>query len=297
MIFLTPSDALQAAFDRAPAGSEIRLAEGVYREKLMIRTPGLRIIGAGADKTRLVYGDAALDRDEAGRDLVTFRTWTLAVCAPGVSLADLTVENDAGNPSVRGQQVALSVAADGCRLERVSLLSTQDTLFWGPLPRDLQRRYSRFLAPELLSPGPCTGYVKDSLIAGTVDFVFGCGEVLFEGCEIRSRAAGYVAAPSHEAEQLRGFVFSECRLTAEEGVPQGSVFLARPWRDAGFCLFADCVMGPHIAAAGFDPWLDSGRDRTARFFETPVLPEGRVPWCRRMGTDNTLKLIDSLRPQ
>ena len=40
------------------------------------------------------------------------------------------------------------------------------------------------------------------------------------------------------------------------------------------------LYGKHIAAAGFDPWLDSGREKTARFFETPAR-EGRVSWANR----------------
>ena len=35
-----------------------------------------------------------------------------------------------------------------------------------------------------------------------------------------------------------------------------------------------------IRPEGFDPWRDSGRDKTARFFETPAQP-GRVAWCNR----------------
>ena len=57
-------------------------------------------------------------------------------------------------------------------------------------------------------------------------------------------------------------------------------FLARPWRDYGLAVFEDCRYGRHIRPEGFDPWRDSGRDRTARFFETPVQP-GRVAWINR----------------
>ena len=59
----------------------------------------------------------------------------------------------------------------------------------------------------------------------------------------------------------------------------GSVYLARPWRDHGLAVFEDCAYGPHIHPAGFDKWGTTDRDRTARFYETPGVP-GRVKWVR-----------------
>ena len=130
----TPEDDLQALFDSLPEKTVVMLAEGTYRQKVMIRTPGLTVLGAGADKTRLVYGDYAKKRDHLGAEYNTFRTWTLAVCADGVTLGNLTVENDALAPEKLGQEVALSVVADDFRMENCVLRSTQDTLFTAPLP-------------------------------------------------------------------------------------------------------------------------------------------------------------------
>ena len=117
-----------------------------------------------------------------------------------------------------------------------------------------------------------------------MDFIFGCGAAVFEDCDIVSvfdgRDHGFVAAPAHTREQTEGITFRRCRFTAGAGVADGSIFLARPWRDYGLCSFIDCVYGPHIRPEGFDPWLDSGRDKTARFFETPAVA-GRVSWSNR----------------
>lgn len=121
-------------------------------------------------------------------------------------------------------------------------------------------------------------------ISGTVDFIFGCGNALFEDCEIRSladaRNIGYVAAPAHALEQAEGFRFRNCQITCESGVGEGTIFLARPWRDYGLVRYEDCPCQAHIAPAGFDKWNDTHRDRTARFYETPAVP-GRVPWINR----------------
>lgn len=86
MILVTPRDDLQAVFDRARSGEEIRLTEGEYRQKVTIFTPGLRIRGAGAGQTKIVWNDYAKKLDDKGVEYNTFRTWTVAVCAEGVAM-------------------------------------------------------------------------------------------------------------------------------------------------------------------------------------------------------------------
>lgn len=283
-ILVTPEDDLQRIWDTAPENAVIFLSEGTYRQKTVIRTPGLTIIGAGAEKTRIVYGDYAKKRDFLGAEYNTFRTWTLAVCADGVTMEKLTLENDALAPEILGQEVALSVVADGFHMENCVLRSTQDTLFLGPLPSDLIGRYEGFLEDPLRRYGSFRQCFRNCRIEGTVDFIFGCGEAVFENCELCSlldkRNIGFVTAPSHDIRQNEGFLFRGCAFTAESGVPDGSIYLARPWRDYGKAAFCNCTYGPHIAETGFDKWQGTDRDRTARFYETPVI-QGRVSWINR----------------
>ncbi len=283
-IYVTPDDRLQKVFDGAAPGSVIHLAPGVYRQKTVIHTENLTILGSGAEKTRLVFDDYARKRGEDGFEYITFRSYTLAVCADGVRMEGLSVINDASDPQKKGQQVALSVVGTGFSMKNCRLSSTQDTLFLGPLPDDLIERYEGFLPDELRRGGEMTQIFEDCLIEGTVDFIFGCGNAVFRRCEIRSlvdgREVGYVAAPAHELRQERGICFQNCRMTCSDEVIPGSVYLARPWRDHGLAEFHSCVYGPHIADAGFDPWNDSGRDKTARFYENPAVA-GRVTWCNR----------------
>lgn len=284
IIHVTPADDLQAIFDSAGEHSTVCLAPGLYRQKTVIRTPGLSLIGAGAEETKIVYDDYALKKDEQGRDYVTFRTYTLAVCAPGVRMKNLSIVNDALHPEIKGQEVALTVYADDFSMENCRLTSTQDTLFLGPLPPDLIERYDGFLSDELRLGGEMKQRFENCLIEGTVDFIFGCGDALFENCEIRSlrdaRDLGYIAAPAHSPEQTKGLHFRNCRITCEDGVTPGSIYLARPWRDYGLTVFENCTCGPHIAPEGFDKWNDTRRDLTARFYEIPAVP-GRVAWANR----------------
>ena len=109
---VTAEDNLQLIFDSLPENAVVRLAPGEYRQKTVIRTPGLTLTGAGMDKTVLVWDDYALKLDDLGREYNTFRTWTMAVCADHVRMENLAVVNDALHPEVKGQEVALSVLGD-----------------------------------------------------------------------------------------------------------------------------------------------------------------------------------------
>lgn len=283
MICVDSARELQKALDLAEPGSTIQLSPGEYRLKTTVFTPGLKLRGAGMDRTRILWDDYAKKLDERGVEYNTFRTWTLAVCADGVTMEDLAVVNDSLHPEEKGQEVALTVYGDGFTMERCRLSSTQDTLFLGPLPADLIERYRDFLPDHLRRDKPCAQHFSHCLIEGTVDFIFGCGRAFFEACELRSladvRGTGYVAAPAHARSQTEGFHFQNCRFTAAEGVEPGSIYLARPWRDYGLCFFQDCVYGPHISPLGFDKWNDTHRDETARFYETPAV-SGRVAWVK-----------------
>lgn len=283
-IYASPEDNLQAVFDAAPENAVIHLARGVYRQKIVIRKGGLTLIGDGAGETVLVYDDYARKQHPIGGEYNTFRTYTLAVCADQVTMRNLSVVNDACSPEEKGQEVALSVCGTNFLMEDCVLTSTQDTLFVGPLPSDLIGRYEGFLLDELRRGFPMTQRFVNCRIEGTVDFIFGCGDALFDRCEIRSirdaRNIGYVAAPAHSLAQTEGFLFRDCDFTCETGVEPGSIYLARPWRDHGLARFENCSYGAHIARAGFDKWNDTCRDLTARFYETPAVP-GRVSWVNR----------------
>jgi pectin methylesterase-like acyl-CoA thioesterase len=97
--------------------------------------------------------------------------------------------------------------------------------------------------------------VYNSLIAGHVDYIWGYPEAcLFEDCEIRSRAGGYIVQARVPSAANKGFVFLNCRLTAESGVKDGSMYLARSGGSTDYfdnVVFVNCTIGPVIAAAGW----------------------------------------------
>src|ERR1041384_8362060 len=64
---------LQAALDAAPENSpkpyRIYIVQGIYHEKLRLQKNNIQLIGAGRDKTRLVYDDYAGKTIELGKTL------------------------------------------------------------------------------------------------------------------------------------------------------------------------------------------------------------------------------------
>lgn len=191
---------------------------------------------------------------EDGRPYHTFRTYTMLVEADGVTLKNLTVENTAGSGKEVGQALALYIDADNVHVENCTLRAHQDTLFLAPLPpKEVEK--DGFLGPKQFTPRrPITVYFKDCVIEGGVDFIFGGATAYFDNCEFRNVEPGYVFAPSTPQEVQTGFVARNCRFTAAPDVPDGSCYIARPWREFAKVRLENCWLGAHIHADGWHDW-------------------------------------------
>lgn len=311
-LFLSPKDDIQSILDGLTGPATIYLAEGTYRQKLVIRKNDLTIIGCGRETTVITYDDYARKPHPDGREFNTFRTFTVCVTGKRVRLENLTIENSNADPVKAGQCVALSVNGDFFHARNLDLKSTQDTLFTAPFPDDLVIRYSGltddptyydgFIPREqLYFEGAAVQVYENCRIYGTVDYVFGCAEAYFKNCDFISvcdgREIGYVAAPAHSLKQERGYTFIDCSFV-NGGVGEGSVFLARPWRDFGKCEFINCSLGSHISPLLFDKWNDTYRDKTARFSYRNLksaAPLSPVEWCRETNDAETEKALSSFR--
>lgn len=261
--FRSISDALAAAPDDPAKPWHIAIGPGVWEEKLRINRPRVTLTGAGRDRTILTYSIAAgMKRSDKGT-WGTYGSSAVTVEAPDFAAANLSIRNDFdyiantlradGINGAQAVALALGPGADRSVLRDMAIIGHQDSLYL---------RSGRVL-------------VEDSLIAGSVDFIFGGAAALIRNCEIRSRLRpgdgiqGFVAAPSTHQAQPVGFVFRQCRLTREEGLPDGSVYLGRPWRAGGnmellgASAFIDCWMDAHIHPDG---WTSMGytRDGTRR---------------------------------
>ena len=270
--------ALQRAIDSLPQDGSpalLRLAPGVYREKVVLARPNTTLEGAGADCTRIVWGDAAYTLLADGRKRGTFRTATLRTDAPCITLRGLTIENDAAPREAAGQAIALYADGDGLLCEDCRLLGAQDTLFTAPLPpREIEK--DGFIGPKQHAPRVAQHHVyRRCLISGDVDFIFGGAAAWFDRCTIQNidgrsdrstPYVGYATAASTPEGQRFGYVFSHCRFVGE-GVPDGSVYLGRPWREFAKTVLIDCELGAHIAPAGFHDWNKPAAHDTAFYAE------------------------------
>lgn len=225
----------------------IELGEGTYREMLYLRDRAkLTIKGCGRDKSRIVYpnneswcggsGSASTSRPRTGSAIGTVggRVLFLVENCDELQLEDLTIENSFGELKGQAETIYFNSGSNAHRLtiENCALFSYQDTFL-------------------------CKGrvWVHNSLIAGHCDYIWGYPEAcLFENCEIRSRAAGYIVQARIPSESAKGFVFLNCSLTSEEGVKDGSMYLARSGGDNSKfdnVTFVNCTMSPVIAASGW----------------------------------------------
>ena len=244
---------VQEAINAVPYNTEaeIEIHEGIYCEKIFSDKSNLTIRGTGC--VRIVCNDGAKEILDRNQKRGTFRSYTAFFSGEKLHISNVSFINDAGNGSIAGQAVALYLDVDNAVLEHVTLSSYQDTLFLSPLP-DEEREINGFYGPRYLLPRKrCMTVIKDSLIEGTVDFIFGSGDAFFENSEIRSIGEGYVTAPSGKRDWI-GFVFHNCTFTHSDSVPDYSVALMRPWRPEGKVLFSSCTFGRHIVREGFVPW-------------------------------------------
>ena len=241
----------------------IFVKKGTYKEKLVIPSwlDNIEICGEDRDKTIITYDDHAnikLPGTEKG--MGTFRTYTLKIEGNGITLKNITIENNAAR---LGQAVTLHTEGDRLVFKNCRFLGNQDTIYTGKASSRL--------------------YFNGCYIEGTTDFIFGPSTAWFENCEIFSKANSYITAASTPAGQKYGYVFNHCKLTAMPEVTK--VYLGRPWRPYAHTLFMNCELGKHIRGEGWENWRKPDNEKTARYEEYGNTGDGaslskRVAWSR-----------------
>ncbi|MBQ9463556.1 MAG: fibronectin type III domain-containing protein [Bacteroidales bacterium] len=225
----------------------IEISSGTYKELLYLRDKNnLTIRGASRDGVVIIYPNSESYSAGSGASSPGKPTAGSAVGAMGgrglaliescnnLVIENLTIENSFWSGDHKGQAETIYFNSDGMRLTigNCSLVSWQDTFL-------------------------CKGevWVHDSLIAGHCDFIWGYPKAcLFENCEIRSRAGGYIVQARVNKASDKGFIFLNCRLTAESGVKDGSMYLARSGGDNSKydnVVYVNCQMSPVIATSGW----------------------------------------------
>lgn len=241
----------------------IFVKNGVYREKVNVYAWNTRIsiIGESKENTIITFDDY-FDKINMGRNS-TFHTYTLRVAGNDFTAANLTIQNTAGDV---GQAVALHVEADRAAFYNVNLKGNQDTLYVAGEGHRI--------------------YFNNCYIEGTVDFIFGGGTAIFEGCTIKSlRSQTYVTAASTHEDQLYGLIFKNCNFIASDGVR--NVYLGRPWRAHAKTVILNSLLASHVHPDGWNNWGDKNKEKTVFYAEGNNRGVGskldrRVNWSHRI---------------
>jgi pectinesterase len=266
---------VQAALDAVPEGNNkpvsIFIKNGAYKEVITVdaRKNFISLIGENKDKTILTYNNHAGVRLSNGD---TINTWTSASCfvyGNDFHAENITFENNAGFTA--GQAVALRVEGNRASFINCKMIGNQDVLF--------------------LSGSGVKQYFRDCYIEGTTDFIFGAATAVFKNCHIHSKKNSHVTAASTNSIIPYGFVFFNCKLTADSNI--NKVSLGRPWSPTASVTYINCWLGKHIIPEGWNNWRNPANEATARYAEynssgPGANPSARVKWSKQL-TDEEAK--------
>lgn len=254
--FFTVQEAIDAVPDfRKNVRTTILVRKGRYKEKLIIPECKINVSLIGEEGAVLTNDDFANRKNRFGENMGTSGSSTCYIYAPDFYAENITFENSAGPV---GQAVACFVSADRAFFKHCRFLGFQDTLYtYGKQSRQ---------------------YYEDCYIEGTVDFIFGWSTAVFNRCRIHSKRDGYVTAPSTDAGKKYGYVFYDCKLTAEPEVAK--VHLSRPWRPYAQAVFIRCQLGRHILPEGWNNWGKKENEKTVFYAEYDSRGEGANPKAR-----------------
>ncbi|KAL5654292.1 hypothetical protein ACJX0J_033611, partial [Zea mays] len=174
--------------------------------------------------------------DHAGGDSTTAASPTFAAYSDDFMARDITFKNTYNGDGRIAPAVAALAAGDRSSFYRCGFVSVQDTL------SDLEGRH----------------YYEGCYIEGAMDFIFGNGQSIFQGCEIWTARTpvwpGFITAQGRMSEaDSSGFVFKGCTV---RGVTPA--YLGRAWRRYARVIFFQTDMSGVVVSQGWDAWSYKG---------------------------------------
>lgn len=238
---------VQEAINHAPmTGATIFIDPGVYKEKILITKPAIRLIGTGDGPSSVVltFGDSAKSTGS------TFRSGTVTVLTDAFEAENLSIVDtwwdEHPSPSDYSQAVALYLVADRAVLDRVRIISGQDTLFAGSSTCRTNEDKPCHASRQMFN---------DSYIEGNVDYIFGDARAVFKDCELHSRASPNIAITAQSKNSPNsdsGYYFLHCSITGRNA--GDSVVFGRPWRTYSTVMFYDTNILQKLAPEGWSEW-------------------------------------------
>ncbi|MBQ9519646.1 MAG: hypothetical protein IJR59_07115, partial [Firmicutes bacterium] len=286
-------DAITAMERTAGQRVTVKIAPGTYREQVVVNTPNVTFESDGGDKTNTkitwYYGignkyyscvndiyDPYADYDKFEKGNMN-KYWGAAVItlakAEGFRAEGITFENsfnkymtdeeiedgvepngvsgtgqyqrkentNADSRAATERAGALTNYADKTEFKDCAFIGSQDTLYTCNVAYD--------------------AYYKNCFIEGQTDFIYGNGDVIFDGCEISfcgydgTAAAGYLTANSCSQQYMAsdGYIFRNCYISynSERDVTAG--YYGRMWGDSAKVAFINTKLekGDMIVADGW----------------------------------------------
>jgi pectinesterase len=232
--YIKVQDAFNAVPDNNSKRTVIFVKPGVYKEKLKLAAgkKNVSLIGESYKNTTLTYDDYA---EIAGG---TSKSFSVLIEANDFFAENITFENTISSELSQykkgGQAVALMVNGDRAIFHNCKMSGFQDTFYLKANKRT---------------------YIKDCIIDGTTDFIFGAGIALFENCFIQCRKDSYITAGNHEAGKSKfGFVFKDCVIMKYPKAAVSKISLGRPWGAGANTVFINSYLESIIIPEGWSIW-------------------------------------------
>lgn len=233
----------------------IKIASGIYEEKITVKTPNVIFLGEDKETTIIEYNSASGMKNPYGANWGTdgSAVVTITGAAKGFMAKGVTFKNsfDYFTAGVSDKQaLALLNSADQAIYTDVKFLGYQDTLE----AKDGRQYYYKVY------------------IEGAIDFIFGNdGPAFFEESIIHGlRDKGYIAVNKGEKGALYGYVFYNNTFTFDESV--NDFYLGRPWRDKAKIAYIENKFEQKIIADGWTTMSGGGKtnnpeDENVHFYE------------------------------
>ncbi|XP_018715959.2 probable pectinesterase 55 [Eucalyptus grandis] len=270
---------VQQAIDSVPTmnsvWTRILVKSGIYKEKVIVPSdkPCIVLEGSSASKTIIEWGDA----------IEVVKSATFTVYAENFKAKDIMFKNTYNENTRPGdkypikQAPAFQVTSDKVSFYRCRFISVQDTL------SDLQGRH----------------YFRSCYIQGAIDFIWGYGQSVYQGCLINATTgilgrAGYITAQGRDrATDSGGYVFNRCIV-----VGTGPVYLGRAYGPYSRVVFYKTSLSNVVMPQGWSSWHYPGQESKITYVETGCTGpgadmSGRVKWEKTLSNEELQSLADA----
>ncbi len=287
---------VQAAIDAVPPGGRnpatILIEKGTYWGQVYVpdSKPDITLLGATGDPRDvtivddIAHGTIAANGNQYGTDCSA----TVSVAGNGFSAYGITIQNSfdpTANPQITSPQaVAVKTVADRVVFAHDRFLGIQDTVFassyadpFTPAECFAPGGPPATSPPGSTAPPPARQFYYDDYIDGSVDFLCGSADAVFDRdtIDILGHPGGSVTAPDTGLEQPYGYLITDSRIVNSDGtLAAGSNFLGRPWqhtgvtRPVGQITIRNTYLTAAINAQHWENWSSPPFPwRGARFYE------------------------------